>query len=361
MRRTCRAVNGIRQVCAPALTIAVAVAMLLTTPGLAGADPGPAVPTDVAALIADVADANQRLQDLGAAVQTRAESVNKAIVDVQTARDTAATAKLDVDASQRAVGDANAAIAAAQKRFDRYAVIAYVNGPSKSFLTASDPDDLIAAASANQTLAMSARQVMTDLQRARTDMVNKASAARAAQLKADQAAADAQRSQDAAVAALTDAQKEFGTQQTELDRVTAQRDAAQARLTAAQATWSTSSGQTAPPPGGSNWDRKPQAAPGAPPFGDASQWDTTLPMVPSAFVSGDPIAIVNAVLQISATSAQVTADLGRNFLLKLGILKPADTGITNGVIPRTHGQRASEYVIAAGHEPARRAVLVGRR
>ncbi|MGB3481297.1 MAG: NlpC/P60 family protein, partial [Mycobacterium sp.] len=73
--------------------------------------------------------------------------------------------------------------------------------------------------------------------------------------------------------------------------------------------------------------------------------DMTLPMVPSAFVSGDPIAIINEILKISSTSAQMTADMGRNFLQKLGILKPADTGITNGAIPRVYGRQASEYVI----------------
>lgn len=81
----------------------------------------------------------------------------------------------------------------------------------------------------------------------------------------------------------------------------------------------------------------------------AGQWDTTLPMVPSANVPGDPIAIINAVLHVSATSTQVTADLGRKFLTQLGILPPAaaatDPGFTNGRIPRVYGQQASEYVI----------------
>ena len=53
-------------------------------------------------------------------------------------------------------------------------------------------------------------------------------------------------------------------------------------------------------------------------------------------------------LGISATSSQVTADLGRRFLTQMGIIKPADTGITNGRIPRVYGQQASEYVIRRG-------------
>ena len=72
-------------------------------------------------------------------------------------------------------------------------------------------------------------------------------------------------------------------------------------------------------------------------------------------IPGDPVAVVNQVLGYSATSAQVTAQMGRNFLQQLGILKPTDTGITNaptaatsGRIPRVYGRQASEYVIRRG-------------
>jgi peptidoglycan DL-endopeptidase RipA len=51
----------------------ISVALLLGTPGLAKADPD-----TMAKLIADVAQANQRLQDLNAQIQTEEESVNKA-------------------------------------------------------------------------------------------------------------------------------------------------------------------------------------------------------------------------------------------------------------------------------------------
>ena len=73
--------------------------MLLTTTRLS---PTPANPDSLATLVAAVANANQKLQDLGAAIQAQQESVNKAIVDVQTARDDAAAAQQEVDASQRA-------------------------------------------------------------------------------------------------------------------------------------------------------------------------------------------------------------------------------------------------------------------
>src|SRR5262249_38215093 len=131
------------------------------------------------------------------------------------------------------------------------------------------------------------------------------------------------------------------------------RNAAQSRLDAARAVWSTSAASTTPaapaPAPVDRWER-PGASPAAPQNNaakwDASLWDPTLPAIPSAFVSGDPIAIINSVLGMSATSSQVTANLGRQFLTSLGIMRPTDTGITNnGRIPRVYGQQASEYVI----------------
>jgi len=330
---------------------AVAVGLLLSTPGLGAAQPAPASPDEIATLIATVADANQKLQDIGAAVQSRQESVNKAIVDLQTAREQVDAAKAELAASRRAVDDATAAISAAQQRFDTFAAASYINGPPSSYVSATSPEDVISTASAGEALAISAKQTLANLQRARTEQVNRESAARAAQQKADQAAADAQRSQAEAVAALTDVQRQFGDQKAEVDRLAAERDAAKARLDAARATWSAPAAGPAAaqaPTPGDRWST-PGAGPAAPQSNtsnwDTSLWDPTLPAIPSAFVSGDPIAIINSLLGISATSSQVTANMGRQFLTQLGIISPTDTGITNGRIPRVYGQQASEYVI----------------
>ncbi len=329
------------------LTPAVlSVALLLGTPGLAHADPD-----TMAKLIADVAQANQRLQDLNAQIQTEEESVNKAVVDVETARDNAAAAQHEVDDSQHSVKDADVAITAAQKRFDRFAVASYVNGPSDSYLTARNPDDMIATAAAGQTLATSSQQVMDNLQRARTEQLNKESTARLAKQKADKAVGDAQSSQNAAVAALAGAQRKFGEQQQEVTRLADERSAAQSRLDAAR-TWSASAGgpeagQRAASSPGDRWD---PAAPGSPsrPQGNGGNWDgawdPTLPQVPSANVPGDPVAVLNKVLGTMSTSSEVTSSMGRSFLQQLG-LAPTSSGFTNGKIPRVYGRQASEYVI----------------
>ncbi|MGV0603801.1 NlpC/P60 family peptidoglycan endopeptidase RipA [Mycolicibacterium sp. XJ1904] len=329
----------------------IVAAMLSTTPGLALAQPGS--PDSLAALVAAVADADQKLQDLGAEIQRQQESVNKAILDVQTARDNADAAQREVDASRQRVEHANIAIEQAQKRFNSFAAATYVNGPSDSYLTAGDPAEVIKTAAAGQTLAISSQQVIADLQRARTEQVNRESAARLAKQNADKAVADAEASQQSAVSALTNAQETFKSQQAQLDKLAAERKAAQTKLAEART-------QAAPvqPPGAAaqpaaaatpkspDWDRAPQGVdPGTGNW--ATPWDPTLPAIPSAFVSGDPIAIINAVLGIASTSAQVTQDLGRKFLQSLGILpQPAAApAFNNGAIPRVYGRQATEFVI----------------
>jgi cell wall-associated NlpC family hydrolase len=346
----------------PVIPAVLTVAALVWLPSLAAADPG----TDaMATLIANVAKANQRLDDLSAAIQTEQQSVDKAIVDVETARDNAATAEHDLDVSQQAVKDANGAIASTQHRFDTFAAATYMNGPSGSYLTASSPEDIIATETAARTLTASSQAVMANLQRARTEQVNKESAARAAKQKADKAAADAKSSQDAAVAALTESKHKFDDQREQVNRLAAERDEAQAALQTAQladARWSTGPGGPGAPGSGDRWDPGASGVPAAAghPAGPGGGrkwdgWDPTLPQIPSANVPGDPIAVLNQVLGISATSTQVTASMGRNFLQQLGILKPDDTGITNaqaggtsGRIPRVYGRQATEYVIRRG-------------
>ncbi|MGV0742648.1 NlpC/P60 family peptidoglycan endopeptidase RipA [Mycolicibacterium sp. XJ870] len=339
------------RLCGRIFAVPVILGMLMATAlvggGPAVADPGS--PDHVASLVAAVANADQKLQDLGAAIQTQQESVNKAIVDVQNARDAAATAQREVDESQRGLADANAAITAAQKRFDTFAAATYVSGPSSSYLTASDPADIVNATATGQALAASADQVMAGLQRARTEQVNRESNARLMKQKADQAAVDAQTSQDTAVSALQDAQRTFGAQQADLQRLTAERAAAQTQLNQVRKASAPAAPQSGPRPApapqaaAGDWDRAPDA-----PVQTGQNWDTawdpTLPAIPSAFVSGDPIAIINAVLGITSTSAQVTANMGRTFLQKMGIL-PTPTGFTNGAIPRVYGRQAVEYVI----------------
>ncbi|BBX16747.1 peptidase M23 [Mycolicibacterium duvalii] len=352
MRRTLGGASASR-LCA----VSLAFGMVLTTPHLAHAQPKN---NDVAELVMQVADVNQKLQNLGASIQTQQESVNKAILDVANARDAAAEAQAEVDASAQRVKDADAAIAAAQRRFDTFAAAMYTRGPSSSYLTAGDPAEILTTAAAGQTLSLSSQKVMSDLLKARTEQVNKESAARLAKQQADDAVKAAETSQQAAVSALTEAQQTFQAQQAELDRLTAERAEAQTKLREAQSLAAPSGGAPAAAPTGSTAGRGSGPAGAAAPGGAnpdwdvdpatgnrETAWDMTLPQIPSAFVSGDPIQIINAVIKIITTSLEITQNLGRRFLQSIGLL-PTPTGITNGAIPRTNGQQATELVIKRG-------------
>ena len=316
------------------ISVVAAVSAVVSTPVTQASHHGrvDTVDSPVSAVV-ELAEANQRLAEVGARIQGQQEGVNKALLEVSQARDAAAAARRDADLGRQRLIEAGAAIDAAQHRFDQFAAATYVNGPPPTLVLASSPDDVIAAAGADQPLAIGYRTAMTQLQQARTEKANQESAARAAKQRAEQALTEAQHRQDAAATSLAEAQRQFGSQQAEVDSLVTARNAARARLNTAPAT----------PTDTANWDRR-LAGPA-----DTSKWDTTLPMVPSANVAGDPVAIINAVLQISATSAQLTADMGRKFLTGLGILPqaaaPADTGFTNGRIPRVYGRQASEYVI----------------
>jgi peptidoglycan DL-endopeptidase RipB len=77
---------------------------------------------------------------------------------------------------------------------------------------------------------------------------------------------------------------------------------------------------------------------------DDGQWDPTLPKLISSGAPGDPLAVANASLAATAQATQVTMDLGRSFLAKLGI-GGAPTGVAPG---RVRGPQAIEYAIRRG-------------
>lgn len=111
----------VRTLVAAALTFGLTV----NGTGIARGGHDPAT-VDTTHLVAELAEANQRLRDLGASIQARQEGVNKAIVEVESARDAAAAARRDADTAQQAIRDASAAVAestarAARQRADQAA------------------------------------------------------------------------------------------------------------------------------------------------------------------------------------------------------------------------------------------------
>ena len=333
----------------------------------------PVTPEGIAGLVAAVANADQKLQDLGADIQAEQEGVNKAIVGVQTARDNAAAAKTRSTRARSPLADATAAISSAQGRFDTFAASAYMNGPSASYVTAKDPADILQTAAVGETLNVSTQQAISDLQRARTEQVNRESAARLAKQKADQAVVDAQSSQDAAVAALTQAQQTFKDQQAQLDQLTAERvgGAGEARRrrgsgrrpsvtrgrqprrprrAAAGAARRDATGTATPPraaPGSAKWD---------------TGWDPTLPAIPSAFVSGDPIAIINAHPRDRARPPRRPPSRWAAASCRSSASCPTPSGLHQRTPFRgCTGRQASEYVIRRAMSQLGVPVLMGRR
>ena len=364
MRRTPGASASRRygRVCA----IPLIAGMLLATPGLAVAQPGS--PDSLGSLVAAVADVNQKLQDLGAAIQAQQEGVNKAIVDVQAARDNAAAAQRELDASGQRVEDANTAITAAQDRFDTFAVATYVNGPSSSYLTASDPSDILNTAATGQMLAVSTQQVISDLQRARTEQVNKESAARLAKQNADQAVIDAEASQQTAVSALTDAQQTFGAQQAELDKLTAERAASQAKLDQARAWSAPVAGQPAARPAAAATPARPRGQLGSRP----RRAGTCGGQVGHGTVGSDPARHSQRLRQRRSDrdhqhDPRLRRDVGAGHPGPRAQLPAEDGPVAHP--DRLHQRRDSPRLRQAGHRvrdsarhgAAWRAVLVGRR
>jgi septal ring factor EnvC (AmiA/AmiB activator) len=137
-------------------------ALVISAPGtaVAGHDGSPDR-DDVPSLVAAVAEANQRMADVGSDIQIKQEGVNRALVEIAAARDTLAQARRDVVASDQALTDSQHAIEAAQQRFDRFAASTYMNGPSGALPLAQSPEEILAGASTQQTLTISFQRSAT--------------------------------------------------------------------------------------------------------------------------------------------------------------------------------------------------------
>jgi len=83
----------------------------------------------------------------------------------------------------------------------------------------------------------------------------------------------------------------------------------------------------------------------APSNAQPSLWDPLLPMRPSAGAPGDPLAIANASLAVTAQATQATMGMGRKFLQSLGLVPPDAPSVAAGSV---RGPAAVEYVIKRG-------------
>ncbi|MCV7432680.1 MULTISPECIES: NlpC/P60 family protein [Mycolicibacterium] len=321
------------------LAVPLASALVLTHPSTVAAQPSR--PSDaIATLVGDVARADQDLADLQSRIHTQQESVMKALHDLERARDTAQVARRALEASQQKAQQTSESVNRAQEKFDEFAASQYTNGPSPWPISATTPEQVISDGSTQQTMVLAFSEARQNLQLARIEQTNAASATRRAKEDADDAARDAQARYDETVQQLRSTESAFAAAQTDIDSAAAQARATRQRLDdALRSTPATASAPEVP-----DWDTDParQTA--------DRNWNLTVPVLPNVNLQ-DPVAVINSVLQISATSAQLTADLGRRFLVTLGILpspSPAATAAPAGQIPRVYGQQAAEFAIRRG-------------
>ncbi|GAA4487668.1 hypothetical protein GCM10023094_46410 [Rhodococcus olei] len=233
----------------------VALSLVAATPGLAAAvPPPPPNPSDaqlqqaddsvaarvgeVGALINQVAAADQQLRALDDAVAIKREDVNKALVDLQNARDAAGAAAGAVGSTLQALRDAGAQIDLAQTRFDEFAANTYRQGTGvasiASFIGSQGPADILDRAQLMRLMSTNKNAVLDALQRARTAEANKNSAAREAKQKADSAASAAEARKADAENAIAVARAALAEQTGKKAAVEAQKAAAETQLATAR-------------------------------------------------------------------------------------------------------------------------------
>ncbi|WP_430332403.1 NlpC/P60 family protein [Rhodococcus sp. ACT016] len=237
------------------LGVGVVGALVVGMPGITAAvPPPPPNPSDaeiesgnaqvsagvaqVGDLINQVATANQQLARLDDDVAIKREDVNRALVDLQSARDAADAAGGLVTQSQQALRDASTQIEQAQQRFTDYAVESYTKGRNvaslSSFFGAKGPDDILDRAQVMRLLSASQKAVLENLQRARTEQANKDSAAREAKQRADAAANAAESKKTEAEQAIASARAALQEQASRKAEIEASRNSAQTQLDAAR-------------------------------------------------------------------------------------------------------------------------------
>ena len=245
-----------RAVVAPLAAVLVAVLLLVGAP-VAAADPVPPTPppnptdgqlsaskdaigaraAEVGRLSTQLAELDEKTDDLQAALATRREDAEAALVDLAAARDAAAAATHKADLARAETDAATAAIDAARARLDELLAQTYEQGPDLGPLgllsTATGPDDLVDRAAYSNMIAEQQRSVQESLEKARVGKANADATARAAldDARARQTAAvTAKTTADGALAVADAAAREQAQQ---LAAIAAQRAQLQAKLDAA--------------------------------------------------------------------------------------------------------------------------------
>lgn len=243
--------RGVSQVALGLLTCVAT--LVVAAPGADAVPPPPPNPSDgdiaaaagqvddgvneVGALINDVASVAQQIEQLDSVVATKREAVNKALVDLQTARDTADAAASTAASAQGALTASGAAVTQARNNFDTFAVQVYESPGSNtmvSYLSGANPSQAMDRAQVLGAASKSADEALDGMRRAQVERANADSAARAAKQSADSAAAVAESRRSEAENAVAEATAAVDAENAQREALTQQRDVAQQRLDAAR-------------------------------------------------------------------------------------------------------------------------------
>ncbi|MEU7764742.1 NlpC/P60 family protein [Nocardia sp. NPDC049190] len=188
---------------------------------------------EVGTLINQVAVLDQQLRQLDDAVAQKREEVNKALVDLQDARDAADAAAVAVADSQRELAAAAARVGQARQNFDQFATQIYTRPGSESmvtYLAAATPAIALDQAQLLNLVSKNQRQVLDSLRRAQIAQGNQNSSVRQAKSAADAATAAAEARKADAETAVTAARVEVERQAAQKEDLLRKRQDAQGRV-----------------------------------------------------------------------------------------------------------------------------------
>ena len=187
-------------------------------------------------LVAEVTSSERRVSDLELRMGTLREDVNKAMVDLETARDAANRARDAVNEARAQLDRSRAELASAQKQFDELARTIMRQGRSSGSILegARDASDAINRLSALRREADRQEQTVDSLDKNRTEAANQESALRKKSDEAQQAEATANQRNTDAQNAYSEANQELQKEQADYQQAQVDRDAAKASLDAAR-------------------------------------------------------------------------------------------------------------------------------
>ncbi|HET6703813.1 NlpC/P60 family protein [Amycolatopsis sp.] len=202
---------------------------------------------EVGRLTNQLAQAEQKLTQLQDEVELKQEEANKALVDLQTARDAATQAENDAKAARTEADAASAAIEQARADLRTFAAASFQQGSTvgslSAYLSADSPKDMLARAQLLDAVGGDRLNALDRLEQAQTEKSNKDAAARKAAEIAQQKQDTARRAKNNADAAQTAAEQAQDGQASRNARLEQDKSAVEQQLYAAQAKVSGLQGQ----------------------------------------------------------------------------------------------------------------------